>query len=227
MSLLHWPPAQRWLQRRLLCRLEHTPDRFALTFDDGPSATNTPRLLELLDRHGVQATFFVLGDHVRRQPKLLRRLHEAGHEVGIHGDDHVPPPLKTPDRLLRDLVRMQETIHEHCGARPRFYRPPFGLITAAQAERARGRGLIPVLGDVYTNDAARPGARRIAACALARLRPGSILILHDASATRDFDRSQTIEALETILQEVARRGLAAASLRELVAATPHEPTRSR
>src|SRR5439155_405613 len=79
-----------WVRRHLLCRVEGVTDRFALTFDDGPSARTTPYVLDLLARHGARATFFVLGRHVRQHPHLVRRAVEEGHEVGLHGHAHLP-----------------------------------------------------------------------------------------------------------------------------------------
>lgn len=215
MSLLDSRRLRRWLGSYLLCRVEGATGRFALTFDDGPSPTHTPRILDLLERRGVRATFFVLGPHVRRHPALVRRLAEAGHEIGIHGESHLPPALKPGSVLSREIERIHGLVFDLTGHRPRFYRPPFGLITPGQARLLRERGHRPVLGDVYPDDAERPGAANIAARALARLGEGSILLLHDASATRDFDRSQTVEALDIILTEMANRGVSAGPLGEI------------
>ena len=215
MSLLHSERVRRWIGGYLLCHVEGVVGRFALTFDDGPSPTNTPRILDLLACRQVQATFFVLGPHVRRHPGLVQRLVEAGHEVGIHGDDHLPPVLKPGFVLVREIERVHALVFDLTGTRSRFYRPPFGLITPGQARLVCERGHRPVLGDVYPDDAGRPGAATIAARALARLREGGILLLHDASATRDFDRGQTIEALDIILPEMARRGVEAGPLGEI------------
>jgi peptidoglycan/xylan/chitin deacetylase (PgdA/CDA1 family) len=85
MNLVHTSWLARLLGRETVCRVDGVEDRFALTFDDGPSPTNTPRLLDVLARHGARATFFVLSRHARRHAAVLRRLHDAGHEIGLHG----------------------------------------------------------------------------------------------------------------------------------------------
>jgi peptidoglycan/xylan/chitin deacetylase (PgdA/CDA1 family) len=215
VSLLHHPPVLRWASRIVRCRAEGTTDRFALTFDDGPSPTTTPRVLEILARHRARATFFVLSRHASRHAALLRRQRDAGHEVGVHGRWHAPPPV-LPDAMLRAEVRHCATlVREATGEPPRWYRAPFGLMTRGNANAVRREGLEPVLGDVYPEDAARPGADRIVRRTLDRLRPGSVVILHDASVHGDQSRAQTLAALEAILEAAAARGLESVPLSEL------------
>src|SRR5262249_11828833 len=122
VSLLDSRRLRQWLGHYLLCHVEGAVGCFALTFDDGPSPTNTPRVLDLLESRQVRATFFVLGPHVRRPPGLVRRLAEAGHEIGIHGADHFPPALKPGAMLAREIERMHELVFDSSGHRTRFYR---------------------------------------------------------------------------------------------------------
>lgn len=220
MSWLHAPRVQAYARRFLVCRVEGVPDRFALTFDDGPSPRNTPRLLDLLAHAGARATFFVLGRHVRRAPELLRRLVAEGHEVGLHGDGHWPLPLLHPEESLRQWRRAEESIRQAAGVAPRLYRPPFGWLHPSQARLVADRGYTPVLGDVYPEDPRRPGVERIVHRVLPRLRPGSIVILHDASAWGDVEREQTIAAVQQILIRAADQGLRSVTVSELLAATP-------
>jgi peptidoglycan/xylan/chitin deacetylase (PgdA/CDA1 family) len=199
------------------CRVEGVP-RVALSFDDGPSGTHTPLILDQLARLGARATFFLLGVHARRHAGIARRTANDGHEIGLHGHHHLPPALLPWPLVEREIETGRRIVREATGATPRFYRAPFGLLRPGQAARLRSLGLEPVLGDVYPDDHARPGADRIATDALARLRPGSILILHDASAVRDFDRRQTAAALATIVPGLRARGLAVGTIGELVSA---------
>jgi peptidoglycan/xylan/chitin deacetylase (PgdA/CDA1 family) len=198
------------------CRVEGAPDRFALTFDDGPSARNTPRLLEVLARLGVRATFFVLADHALRHPELVRATHDAGHELGIHGRIHLPPIL-FPERMLAGEVEITaRAVEAACGVRPGRYRAPFGLLGVGQARALRAMGFDVVLGDVYPEDPHLHDGHEIARRALARIVAGSILVLHDASVFGDASRSPTIAAVERIVDETSRRGLRAVSVDELV-----------
>jgi peptidoglycan/xylan/chitin deacetylase (PgdA/CDA1 family) len=216
VTFLHTRAVQRWASRHMRCRVERVPDRFALTFDDGPSARNTPRLLEVLAGLGVRATFFVLAGHVLRHPEIVRAARDAGHELGVHGRTHLPPLLFPGRMLAAELETSAQAVEAACGERPRRYRAPFGLLTASQARAVRAWGFETVLGDVYPEDPHLHDGREIARRALARIDAGSILILHDASVFGDASRTPTIEAVEQIVTETSRRGLRAVTVAELV-----------
>lgn len=220
MNLVHagWLP--RWLGPDVACRAEGVTGRFALTFDDGPSPTNTPRLLDVLARHGARATFFVLEGHARRHPAIVRRAHEAGHEIGVHARDHLPPALMPRALLRRQLEATAAAIHEACGRRPGAYRAPFGMLRRSQARWVKALGFTPVLGDVYPEDPHESDPARIADATLRRLRAGSIVILHDASVLGDGSRAPTIEAVDLILAAAARMGLRSVPARELLEGVP-------
>jgi peptidoglycan/xylan/chitin deacetylase (PgdA/CDA1 family) len=210
------PRAALPLLAHLLCRVEGVADRFAITFDDGPSPLHTERILERLGRHDAYATFFQLGRRVARHPEITRRVSQAGHEIGLHDQHHLPPIL-LPRALRQSELRACEAAVRAAGVEPaRWYRPPFGVMSAAQAADVRAWGYTPVLGDVFPRDPQRPGIARIVEWTLECLRPGSILILHDGSGYGDFDRSQTMAAADLILDKAAQRGLRAVSVGELV-----------
>jgi peptidoglycan/xylan/chitin deacetylase (PgdA/CDA1 family) len=215
MSLLHRPAVQRWLGRHLLCRVEGVSGRFALTFDDGPSPRNTPRLLGVLERAGAHATFFLLDHRVRRYPELVRRLVEAGHEAGVHGRLHLWPPLMPTRVLAWELRRTATAIEAAAAVRPRLYRAPFGLLRAGQARAVRALGYEPVLGDIYPDDVHCRRPEPIVESVMARLAAGSIVILHDSRVLGDGDRGATVEAVDWILREAAARGLTATSVSDL------------
>lgn len=218
MSILHTRRFSSWARGHLLCSVDETPDRFAITFDDGPNPNATDAVLDVLAGHGARATFFMLGGHVRRRPGLARRVVETGNEAAVHGDTHWPMPLLLPGAMRKQVRRCASSIEDATGTSPRFYRPPYGFMTPGQARFIRGLGFEPVLGDVYPDDPYRPGAGRIAARVLRRLTGGSILILHDGSPFGGADRSQTIEALGVILGEMGRRGLRGVTVADLVGA---------
>lgn len=200
----------------VMTRVHGITDRFAISFDDGPSPTWTPRVLDVLARAGARATFFPLAPNLRRHGALARRALAEGHELGVHGEWHLPPPL-LPWRALRwEIERGLAAAAALSGKRPRLYRPAYGILRRGQSERVRALGLAPVEGDVYPRDVERPGADAIAARALTRLTPGSILVLHDASGLGDFDRSQSVAAAERILAAMAARGLRAVTISELL-----------
>ncbi len=218
MTLLHTRRFSSWLRGHLLCRVEDVPDQLAITFDDGPSASATPRVLDVLARYGARATFFTLARNVDRFPKLVRRMAAEGHEVALHGDLHLPLPMLTPGLLRRELLRSAAAVERAAGMRAHHYRPPFGFMVPSQARFVARLGYVSVLGDIYPEDTYRPGTARIVERVLARLAPGSILILHDGGPLGEPDRNQTVEALELILRHMQSRGLRAVSVTELLAA---------
>jgi peptidoglycan/xylan/chitin deacetylase (PgdA/CDA1 family) len=206
MSILHTRRFSSWARGHLLCRTDDATDRFALTFDDGPNPRATGAILDVLARHGARGTFFMLGGNIGRYGDLVRRVASEGHEPAIHGRTHWPLPLLLPGGIRAQVIRCADQIEAVTGVRPRFYRPPFGFMSPGQARFVRALGYEPVLGDVYPEDAHRPGVARIVSRVLPRLRAGSILILHDGSPLGPADRGQTAAALEIFLSEAARRG---------------------
>jgi peptidoglycan/xylan/chitin deacetylase (PgdA/CDA1 family) len=207
----------------LLSRVDGVEGRFAITFDDGPSPTWTPRVLDVLAAAGARATFFPLAPNLRRHGALAARAVAEGHELGVHGEWHLPPPL-VPWAVVRlEIACGVAAATAITGRAPRWWRPPFGVVRAGQSRRVRALGLLPVEGDVYPRDVERPGVEVIVERALARLRPGSILVLHDASGLGDFDRSQSVAAAARILERAAACGLAAVSLSELLASPGARP----
>lgn len=200
----------------MMCRVEEAGPRFALTFDDGPSPRNTPRVLDVLARHGAHATFFAIADRVRRHRELALRIEAEGHELGIHGRWHLPAWMLPRSIMLHDLDASIAVVRGVVGHPARHYRPPFGWVFRVQADWARTHGLTPVLGNIYPRDHRVRQAQAIAHRVLDRLEPGSIVILHDSSALMDLDRSATVEAVDLILREAALRSLRSVSVAELV-----------
>ena len=136
----------------VISRVDGVPDRFALTFDDGPSPTWTPRVLKVLARAGARATFFPLAPNLRRHGALARRAVAEGHELGVHGEWHLPPPLLPWPLLAREVACGVAAAAPLLGRPPALYRPAFGVLLAGQSARIRALGLLPVLGDIYPRD---------------------------------------------------------------------------
>ena len=205
-SLLENKRIRKFLGRSLLCELDTTEKRIALTFDDGPNPHITPRLLDMLQAKGIVATFFVVGRRVRHYPDLVAQTAAAGHEIGNHGYHHVP--LSTlPTRLIRsELSVCSNLITEITGQPPRFMRPPMGWFNRRVLRAVRDSGLEPVIGSVHPRDSRRPGLETI----LRRLRrgvgPGGVIILHDGGWRIGVDRSQTLEAVDVISDELLEDG---------------------
>ena len=182
---------------------------FALTFDDGPHHQGTPAVLEILAAAGVHATFFLVGEQVQRNPALAAELIAAGHQVGLHCHRHRNLLRLAPWQVRADIDRAEAIIGEVTGCSPQLYRPPYGVLNAAALRLARARGWRTLLWTHWGRDwEARATAQSISARVTDGVRPGSVLLLHDAddySAPDSWRR--TVAALPRVLDTLAAQGL--------------------
>lgn len=189
-----------------------------LTFDDGPSPSATPRILDTLARFEVPATFFLVGAYVRRSPGLARSIHAAGQEIGNHTQTHRKLHLLGPGASADELRRAHETIGDVTGVAPRLFRAPHGYKNPFVARAARGLGYRTVGWTFGVWDSDRPGADTIRRRVAAKARPGAIVLLHDGDGyDPQGDRSQTAQALEGIITDAREQGFAFRPLSELLA----------
>lgn len=189
-------------------------DRVALTFDDGPDPASTPRFLEALDRLGWSATFFVLGDMVRRNPSLVGELLAAGHEVALHGDRHRSHLRRTPADVIDDLRRGYDTIAAHTGIAPVWFRPPHGHLSTGSLLGARALGVRTVLWTAWGRDwTAHATPESVTRTVLRDLRPGGTILLHDADCTSAPGAWRSaLGALDLLDADLRPRGLRAVAL---------------
>ncbi len=181
----------------------------ALTFDDGPHPEGTPAMLEALARAGARATFFVIGEQVRRRPELVARAAAAGHAIALHGDRHRLQLRLGSAAVADDLTRGVAAIEDAIGVTPAWHRPPYGIYSPAGLRAARAAGLSPLLWSRWGRDWRRlTTPRRIAARATRSVIGGDVILLHDADfySSRDSHR-RTVAALELITAELTRRKL--------------------
>lgn len=216
-SLLDIASVREYLSKRLLCRVQTSEKRLALTFDDGPNPRNTPALLDMLAAKGIRATFFVVGRRVRRFRDLLAQTAAAGHEIGNHCDHHVPLSPLPAVIIRRELNVCGNLVAAVTGHRPRFMRPPMGWINDKVLETTRELGYEPVIGSIHPQDSRRPGTTAILRRIRRRLEPGAIIILHDGGWRIGCDRSQTIAAVDIITDELLQAGYRFETLSELTA----------
>ncbi len=182
---------------------------YALTFDDGPHAQGTPAILEMLAAERVTATFFLVGEQVRRNPALPREILAAGHEVALHCDRHRNLLRLGPAQVRADIARAQDAIESSTGAAVRLYRPPYGVLNAAALRLARERGWRTLLWSHWGRDwEARATPASIASLLTGGAGEGSVLLLHDAddySAPGSWRR--TLQALPAVIETMRARGL--------------------
>ena len=195
-------------------------DVVALTFDDGPSPDTTPRILDILRDEGVRATFFVLGKHAERHPEIVERIVREGHELGNHGYDHGILAFAGATQVHRQLQRTERLLRRAGGPPVRVFRAPHGFRSPFVARTARRLGYVTCAWSAGVFDTARPGADVIAQRSAKALKPGAVLLLHDADGWGDDDRSQTAEALPAIIATVRERGLDCITMSEMAVYDP-------
>jgi peptidoglycan/xylan/chitin deacetylase (PgdA/CDA1 family) len=192
------------------------PDAVALTYDDGPGRS-TPEILDLLERHGARATFFMVGAQAETHPELARRVVEAGHEVGSHTYSHLDHHAVPPGEAVADMVAGADAIAGVLGSEPRLYRAPYGHFVPATVAEAERRGWTCVfwsaLGFDWEEDAT---PRSVADGVLADLGPGTIVLLHDARRAKPMDPEPVTGATAILLEEIGRRGLRAAAVGDIL-----------
>lgn len=188
----------------------------ALTFDDGPDPASTPDFLAALDALGVRATFFVLGSMLERSPDLGRELVRRGHEVGVHGWHHRRPLYPRPGRDLAELRAAAAAVTEVCGVRPRWYRPPYGVLSSGLAAAAHRLGLRTVLWTACGRDwTAHASPDSVYRSLRPGLRGGATVLLHDSDCTSaPGSWRSALGALPALADRCAALGLALGPLRD-------------
>ena len=192
--------------------------RVALTFDDGPDAEVTPRVLDALGRFGARATFFVIGRNLERNLPVARRVVAEGHELGNHSWTHSYfQNFYTAASHAQDIARNSALIRELTGtATEPLFRPPVGLKSPSLARAAHAQQLRVVAWSVHTRDTFSRDAASTAARALNRIQGGDIVLLHDGHDREGRHRRVAAEALPLILTGLRERGLECVTVSELL-----------
>ena len=187
----------------------------AITFDDGPSATLTPKLLDLLATRHIKVTFFVIGENVAEHPEIVARAAREGHEIGNHSWSHPNFGKMSDDNVRSQLRRTDDAIRSATGNRPTLMRPPYGSITAREKHWIHDEfGYRIILWDVDPYDWKRPGPAVVRNRILKETQPGSIVLSHDI-------HPGTIEAMPSTLDALEAKGFKFVTVSELIRmATP-------
>ncbi|MES2310384.1 MAG: glycosyltransferase [Verrucomicrobiota bacterium] len=195
------------------------PNKVALTFDDGPDAKWTPKILDVLKDKNVKATFFVLGSKVEAEPELLQRIYNEGHEIGSHTYTHSNLRLAPREQIILELNATQRMIESVIDRSTILFRPPYQAdarpksiqdLTAVQV--AEELGYLTICENIDPEDWSKPGADVILRRIKDQRHSGNIVLLHDAGG----DRRQTLEALPKIIDYLRARGDEIVSLSELL-----------
>jgi peptidoglycan/xylan/chitin deacetylase (PgdA/CDA1 family) len=182
----------------------------ALTFDDGPSPF-TPKILDILKKANVPASFFVIGSQIAGNERFLRREIDEGHTVGNHTWTHIDTSGAGPE-VASQLDRTQAGIKKATNFKPCLFRPPYGAKSAASVALTARKGMQSVLWDVDTSDYERPASFDITQRVLNGVKPGSIVLMHDGGGPRD----QTLGALPDVIKGLKAKGYRFVTLSKLL-----------
>lgn len=182
----------------------------AITFDDGPHPEQTPRLLEVLARHQVKATFFLQGDHAALWPQRVRDIHQAGHQVANHSYSHIRARARPAYTFVQEIEKTHHLLQDIVGAElTRDFRPPYGDITARTFMTLAGKGYRSVFWTIDSDDSdfqqAEPLVAHVAGLTLTG---GDIVLFHE-------DYAHTVAAMPAILTRLASLGLSARRIDEM------------
>ncbi len=206
------------LYGRVITHGSRDHDRFALTFDDGPGPS-TPAILDALKSARARATFFVLGRQVEEHPDLVARIVEEGHQLASHGYDHGILVFRGPDHVHEQLLRTESAVDAAVGgdALTHFFRAPHGFRGPTTSRAAARLGYRTVGWGTGVFDSAQPGADVIADRVAHAIRPGQIILLHDADGwDPSASRRQTADAVPEICSRARALGLEPATLAAVI-----------
>ena len=188
----------------VLWRGEASRREIALTFDDGPHPRDTPKVLEVLARHNIQATFFLIGQDAERNLNLVRQIHEGGHQLGIHCYRHIPFPFEDSHTLRDQLDHMRNFIANICGIPPesiRDVRPPYGFFTAKISSLLMDWNYRLAMWNCIPPHFLQPLSWTIRQLLDAAI-PGSIIVLHDGHG----HGSKAAQIVELIVPKLKEQG---------------------
>lgn len=193
----------------------HCPKgRVALTFDDGPSKANTPKLLKILRTQHAQVTFFVQGQNAKRYPKILRAAVRDGHAVENHSWNHPDLTKRSTRSVKRQLVLTQRAIRKATGRTPKLFRPPYGAMTKRVRHIAAKKRLRPELWTIDTRDWSGISTKKIRKAALKGLRPhrANVILMHDAVN----NSPRTLRAVPGIVRGLRKKGFCLVPLQKMM-----------
>ena len=189
------------------------PGKIAFTFDDGPHAEQTPRVLEVLERENVKAAFFCTGENASKNPELLKQIFDAGHAVGNHTQKHAYVFSKAAAK--RQLEQGQQSIENIIGKKTRYFRPPFGVMNPETAKAVKENGSVIVGWDLRSRDGTTKSKELILKRVSKLLKGSSILLFHDTNPV-------TAEAVREVIHLCRENGMEIVPLPELIGVEPYQ-----
>jgi peptidoglycan-N-acetylglucosamine deacetylase len=213
-------PTGQWYGRTFTSLARGTR-QLALTYDDGPNDPHTMRLLEVLARHNVCATFFLIGRYVQQHPEIVREIVKAGHIIGNHTFSHLLLTFKSSAEVRKELADCRAAIQDAVGEHSDLFRPPFGGRRPAVLRIARELGLEPIMWNVTGYDWSPPPAAVIEKKVSRQIRGGDVILLHDGGHKQmGADRSQTVLATDHLITRYKSEGYDFATIQQMFEGVP-------
>lgn len=187
--------------------------QIAMTFDDGPCEKYTPEILEILKNNNVKATFFVIGKNAEKNPEILKKVYNDGHEIGNHTYSHPNLRFITNEQFADEISRTQSIITEITGYTPTLFRPPGGYLSNSIVDKITSNNCKTVLWSWRqdTMDWKSPSVEFVTTTVLSNIQDGDIILFHDCV----LGKSPTPEALKIIIPELKNRGYEFVTVSEL------------
>ena len=216
-------PTGQWLGRTFT-GARRGSKLLALTFDDGPNDPHTLRLLEILAKHDVQATFFLIGRYVQQRPDIVRELVKAGHAVGNHTFSHPLLTFKSGAKVRNELETCHHVLTEAVGEHSNLFRPPFGGRRPAVLRIARELGFEPVMWNVTGYDWNAPSVEHIERKVVRKVHGGDVILLHDGGHLQmGADRSRTVTATDRLIGRYKAKGYEFLTIPEMMERSRAQP----
>ncbi len=183
----------------------------ALTFDDGPHGSNTPRLLSILEMYGAKATFFVVGSRISGREAILQRAIADGCEIGNHSYGHETLTRTSHAKTVQTLNSTSDLIQSACGVRPTLMRPPGGAVDTRTMQTIGSLGMSAIMWNIDTLDWKTRNPQATISCVLNNVKDGDIILMHDIHST-------TVDACGALIPELINRGYQLVTVSQLAAA---------
>jgi len=207
------------VRRGTLYRVLSKEKVIALTFDDGPSPVWTPKILDVLKKAEVKATFFMLGEHVKRYSDVARRVAREGHEIGNHTYDHHVLIYYTSEELAKEILDAEKIIKDATGIKTKYFRPPKAWLTGKEKKQIKEMGYEVVLWSLNSKDWVTFDDRYIIKFILRHVRPGDIILFHDSGGVFKLEggnREETVRAVARLIEKLKERGYRFVTISELL-----------
>ena len=192
--------------------------KIAITFDDGPHPVHTEKILDILKKYNVKATFFIIGANAEKLPDIVKRTFDEGHELGNHTYNHVFVNRVSDEKLREEIAAMDKVIFDITGTRPIVFRPPGGAYNDKKVEIISETGHKCILWSWWqdTRDWSCPPVDKVVHTVVSNLHDGDIVLFHDFNS----GNTPTVEALEIIIPDLISKNYEFVSVSELISEVP-------